>query len=109
MNRLTDFLKLNHHWGEAHAIRRDDVARRLRISVREVKHMAQEARLGGTPLLYSTDAKAGGLYLAKTEAEVEAGIEKMKRLAISILRERSALRRALKERRAKLEQAELFA
>ncbi len=108
MNRLADFLKLNGYWGVEHAIRREDVARRMRTSVREVKHMAEEARLAGVPILYSTDKKRGGIFLAKTEAEIEDGIERMNRMALSILRERGALRRALKERLAKLAQRDLF-
>ena len=108
MNRLVDFLKLNQRWGVAAAIRREDVAKRMRTSVRDVKHMAEDARLAGVPILYSTVKRVGGIYLAETEQEIEDGIEKMKRLAISILRERSALKRALKERQAKVEQRDLF-
>lgn len=108
MNRLVDFLKLNHRWGAVQAIPREEVAKRMRTSVREVKHMAEEARLAGVPILYSTHSKRGGIFLAHNEAEIETGIEMLNRLALSILRERGALRRALKDRRAKIEQRDLF-
>lgn len=107
-NALVTFLKLNQRWGVVHAIRREEVAKRMRTSVREVKHMAEEARLAGVPILYSTHKSRGGIFLAGTEAEIEDGIEKMTRMALTILRERSALRRALNARRGKVEQAELF-
>ncbi len=108
MNRLVDFLQLNQHWGAAQAIRREDVAKRMRISVRDVKHMAEEARLDGIPVLYSTNKKRGGIFITADAAETEAGIEKMKRMALTLLRERSALKRALKERQEKMEQSDLF-
>ena len=76
MNRLVDFLKLNQRWGVVHAIRREDVAKRMRTSVREVKHMAEEARLSGVPILYSTHSKRGGIYLAADVSEIENGIDK---------------------------------
>jgi len=109
MNRLVEFLERHGHRGWGRAIRREDLAGWLSVSVRAVKHMAEDARLAGIPLLYSTDAKAGGLYLAETEREIEDGIDKLTRLAVSILRERRALKLALKEQRAKVQQRELFA
>lgn len=109
MNRLVAFLERHGHRGRGRAIRRDALAGWLSVSIRDIKHMAEEARLGGVPVLYSTDANAGGLYLAQTDTEIEQGIEKLNRLAMSILRERGALRRALKARRAKVEQKDLFA
>ncbi len=108
MNKLVEFLKLNHRWGVIQAVRREDVAEQMRVSVREVKHMAEEARLAGVPIMYSTHSKRGGIFLASNEAEIENGIDKLTRLAVSILRERRALKLALKERRAKVEQVELW-
>lgn len=108
MNRLVDFLKLNQHWGAVKAIRREEVARRMKTSIREVKHMAEEARLEGIPILYSTNKNRGGIFISKNEAEIEAGIDKMKRMALTLLRERSALKRALVKRREKVEQSDLF-
>lgn len=108
MNALVKFLETHGHRGWGRAIKREDLAGWLSVSVRAVKHMAEDARLAGIPLLYSTDATAGGLYLAETDREIEDGIDKLTRLAVSILRERRALKRALKEQRSKVEQRELF-
>ena len=109
MNPLVKFLERHGHRGWGRAIKREALAGWLSVSVRTVKHMGEEARLAGIPLLYSTDAIAGGLYLAETEREIEDGIDKLTRLAVSILRERRALKLALKERRAKVEQRSLWA
>ena len=108
MNPLVKFLETHGHRGWGRAIKRDVLAGWLSVPVRAVKLMAEEARLAGIPLLYSTDAIAGGLYLAETEREIEAGIDKLTRLAVSILRERRALKLALAKRRSKEEQKELF-
>jgi hypothetical protein len=70
--------------------------------------MAEEARLAGIPILYSTDANHGGIFLADSAQEIEEGINKLTRLALSILRERSALKRALKKRLESVEQRQLF-
>ena len=108
MNRLTAFLRGRGWVGRSHAIRRQVVASCMGISVREVKKLAEEARLKGTPLLYSTDSRRGGIYLAENEAEIQGGIDKMTRLAVSILRERRALKLALKKRQESVRQKELF-
>jgi len=107
-NRLVLFLRTHGHRGWGRAIKRESLAGWLSVSVRSVKHMAEEARLAGIPLLYSTDANAGGLYLAETEREIEDGIDKLTRLAVSILRERRALKLALKKSRESVRQKELF-
>lgn len=106
MNELVKFLQ--GYRGKAQAKTRLELSHWLNCSIRDVKLMAEEARLEGIPILYSTDAKSGGIYLADTVQETEEGVEKLTRLALSILRERSALRRALKKRREKVEQRELF-
>ncbi|MHC4176027.1 MAG: hypothetical protein ACYSWU_00885 [Planctomycetota bacterium] len=106
MNELVRFFEGRR--GKENAKTRLEISGWLGCSVREVKHLAEEARLAGVPILYSTDAKSGGIFLADTGQEIEEGIDKLTRLALSILRERSALKRALKKRREKVEQRELF-
>jgi hypothetical protein len=94
MNPLVTYLRARAHIGKARAIRRNDLAAALGISVRDVKAHAEQARLAGTAVCYSTSATNGGLYLAANEQEVEEALRKLERLALSILRERSALKRA---------------
>lgn len=108
MNKLVEFLKRNGYLGREKAIRRKDVAGWLGVSVRDVKAFAEAARLEGIPVLFSTDAKRGGIFLASGEAEIENGIDKLTRLALSLLRERSSLKRALKKRRERVEQKQLW-
>ncbi len=108
MNAVVAHLKRHGHVGWGRSIKRDVLAGWLSVSVRAVRNMAEEARLAGIPVIYSTDANEGGYYLAETEREIEAGVEKLERLALSILRQRSALKRALKDQRAKVQQRELF-
>lgn len=108
MNRLPGYLKFCGAVGRGHSLKRERLAKQMGISVRRVKKMAEEARLAGIPILYNTDPRRGGLYLAETEREIEDGIEKLTRFAVSILRERRALKLALKKRRESVRQKELF-
>ena len=108
MNTLVERLKAHGNVGEARAIRRDALALRLGLTVREVKAQAEAARVLGEPVLYSTDAHSGGIYLGETEQEIEQGIAKLTRLALSLLRERSSLKRALRRSRERLVQRELI-
>ncbi len=87
---------------------RQDVAAWLCVSVRAVKAMAEEERLAGVPIGYSTDSKKGGLYLCETDLEIVELLKKIERLAISLLRERSALKRKLREKREKRLQGHLW-
>lgn len=106
--KLSEFLKSRGKVGKANAMPREDVAAWLEISVREVKNLAQEERLAGVPIAYSTDSKTGGIFLAETPEEIEALLGKIQRLALSLLRERSALKRKLREEREKILQSRLW-
>ena len=108
MNTLVESLKAHGNVGEARAIRRDALALRLGLTVREVKAQAEAARVLGEPVLYSTDAHSGGIYLGETEQEIEQGIAKLTRFARAILRERSALKRSMRARWQAQVQKELF-
>ena len=109
MNRLVGYLKFYGNVGRERSWRRENLAKGMGISVRQVKKMAEEARLAGVPILYNTDSRRGGIYLAENDDEVQDGIDKMTRLALSLLRERSALKRALKKRRESVAQRQLWA
>ncbi len=109
MNRLPGYLRFCGAVGRRHSLKRERLAKQMHISVRRVKKLAEESRLAGVPILYNTDSRRGGIYLAENEAEIQDGIDMMTRLALSLLRERSALKRALKKRRESVAQRELFA
>lgn len=108
MNRLVGYLKFCGAVGRGHSLKRERLAKQMHISVRQVKKMSEEARLAGIPILYNTDSRRGGIYLAENEVEIQEGIDKMTRLALSLLRERSALKRALKKSRESVRQKQLF-
>ena len=92
--------------GQSHAVKRETLAGWLSVTVREVKAMAEEARLAGIPVGYSTDSTSGGLFLCERREEIRDCMGKLRRLALKLLREYSALKRSLSiERR---EQMELF-
>lgn len=69
--------------------------------------ICEELRGAGYPVLYSTDSN-GGIYLAATEKEIEDGLVKLENLAMSILSEKAALRRALERMRESSVQKSLF-
>ncbi len=106
--KLSDFLRSRGCVGKDHAMPRLDVASWLGISIREVKGYAEVERLAGVPIGYSTDPKKGGLYLCDGEQEVLDLLAKIERLALSLLRERSALKRKLRENREKRLQSHLW-
>jgi len=108
VNRLVGYLRFCGAVGRGHSLKRERLAKQMHISVRQVKKMSEESRLAGIPILYNTDSRRGGIFLAETDEEIQDGIDKMTRLALSLLRERSALKRALKKRRERVEQRELF-
>lgn len=95
---LADFLKGTGHIGKAHAIRREELARVLGVSVREVKALAESERLAGRFVCYSPDAKTGGIYLAANDAERRDLMDQIERECLRRLRQRSALKRAMTNR-----------
>ena len=111
MNALVAHLLNCGYVGSDSAITRTELAAAIGISVRAVKHLAEQARLDEyerETVCYSTSAIGGGIYLAADDGEVEAAEAKLRRLALSILRERSALRRKLRRRREAAVQGRLF-
>lgn len=83
--------------GVARAVKRDDLARRLHVSGRELRSLCEEARLAGWFIGYSTKSP-GGIYAADTDDERMAIIEQISATCRHRLRQRSALRRSLRAR-----------
>lgn len=104
MNRLTIYLRAKGHTGEAKAIKRIDLARALGTSIREVRALAEEARLAGEFVGYSTHSRRGGIYLAETSDERMGIYRRVRAECIHRLRQHRSLRRALMN----LHQGELF-
>lgn len=103
--------------GKENAKRRRKIAADLRwgwevggddSGIRRVKAAAEELRLEGVPIGYSTDSEDGGLYLCTSPSEIKDVLAKLRRLALSILREYSAVKRALVKAEEAQVQKELF-
>lgn len=95
---------LGHH---EFPVRRKEIAMELGWSIRKLQKSAESARLSGVPIGYSTSRTEGGVYLCRTPIEVRYMIDKIERMAKSLLIERAAVKKTL----AKMETAgekELF-
>ena len=67
VNRLPGYLRFCGAVGRGHSLKRERLAKQMHISVRRVKKLAEESRLAGVPILYNTDSRRGGIYLAENE------------------------------------------
>ena len=97
MNNLVKHLRDMAAIGKANALRRADIAKALDVSIRDVREMAEAARLKGEFVCYST-ASNGGLYLPMNDAEKMGQIERLRSECRRRLRQYSALLRSLVDR-----------
>lgn len=97
-NRLVDFLFEKGIVGKERACRRSVVAALMAIRVRELKKLAESARLDGHFVGYSQSSEEGGIYLAATDEEREELFHKIRGECLRRLKQYTALKRSLKDR-----------
>lgn len=97
-NRLVDYCFEKGIVGKAQAVRRSVLAALLAVSVRDLREMAEAARLDGHFIGYSTHAVDGGIYLAGTDEEREEMFHKIRGECLGRLRQYSALKKSLRDR-----------
>ena len=95
---LTETLKAIGAVGKAKAVKRAVLAADLGVPIREVRAQAEDARLRGEFVCYSTSNVDGGIYLAATDDERMAVIALIRNESVRRLRQYSALRRAIRGR-----------
>ena len=95
MNVLIRFLENSGAIGKGKAMRRATIAGALGVPIREVRELAEAARLHGEFVCYST-ASNGGLYLPANDDEKMGQIARLRAECVRRLRQYSALRRGLR-------------
>jgi hypothetical protein len=83
--------------GLANAVRRDELAAIIGISGRALRAVCEEARLAGHFVAFSV-ASPGGIFLCATDAERDELLRQITDTCRHRLRQRGALRRALRSR-----------
>lgn len=96
-NRLVAFLFDKGIVGKDKAVRRSIIAAIMAIRVRDLRELAEDARLDGHFVGYSTHATEGGIFLAGTDEEREEIFNRIRSECLGRLRQYSSLKRSLRD------------